>query len=179
MIRLFTGLAIPAGIAAQLDRMQGGIDGARWTETHNYHITLNFIGEVSEAMAEEIDAALCGVRAKAFSLSLAGTGIFGEGESARHLWMGVAPEDALFRLQEKTFRALDTGRFPAEKRKYTPHVTMARLKKSADPAAVAAFMQEHNLFRSSPFAVNEFILYRSDLTKNGPQYAPVATYPLG
>lgn len=178
MLRLFTGLALPSNLAARLSLMDGGIDGARWTAQENFHITLTFIGEVDEATAEDADEALSAVRSDNFDVEVKGTGVFAQGSYPQVLWMGVTPSPPLLRLKEKIDRALHVARVPHENRKYVPHVTMARLK-HAQEAQVGQFMQAHNLFAAAPFRADEFILYRSALTKNGPWYEPLARYPLG
>lgn len=177
MLRLFTGLRLPPELCRQLNLLPGGIIGAKWTRTEDYHITLTFIGEVDEVIAEDIDEALAGIRMPRFDLSLKGTGVFSRGAQSSHLWAGVASCDALRRLQEKSDHALEKLRLPIEKLKYTPHVTLARLKHAGEPE-VAGFIQQHSLFTSAPFAVDEFILYQSHLGKGGASYEELRAYPL-
>lgn len=177
MLRLFTGIRLPPSLCQHLHRLHGGIEGARWTHIDDYHVTLSFIGNVDEATAEDIDEALADIRVPSFNLTLKGTGIFSKGDNAGYLWMGVEHNEALHRLKEKVDRALESRHLPVDKRKYTPHVTMARLKNS-DNAKIAEFMQAHNLFASAPFAVDEFILYQSHNGKEGARYEELATYPL-
>ncbi len=177
MLRLFTGLALPPSLAKRLGLMQGGVKGARWHAPENFHITLAFIGDVDEDTAERADEALSAIRADAFTLSLHGVGHFAQGKHPNVLWAGVEKSDALFHLQEKVCRALEAARIPLEKRKYAPHVTLARLKHT-DTSMLAGFLQEHGLFSSAPFKVDGFNLYQSHLTKNGSDYAVLKTYPL-
>jgi RNA 2',3'-cyclic 3'-phosphodiesterase len=178
MLRLFTGLSLPILLRQRLTVMQGGIEGARWTERDNFHITLTFIGEVDEATADDIDEALSVIRSEKFSLRLKGTGSFAQGKYPKILWMGVEQNEVLHRLKEKIDRALMVANVPFEKRKYTPHVTLARFK-NPEEGKVAGFMQQHNLFTSEEFEVDEFILYQSHQTKNGSVYEAVREYPLG
>jgi RNA 2',3'-cyclic 3'-phosphodiesterase len=177
MLRLFTGLSLPILLRQRLTVMQGGIEGARWTERDNFHITLTFIGEVDEATAEMIDEALSSIRIEKFPLRLKGTGSFAQGKYPKVLWMGVEHNDVLHRLKEKIDRALLVANIPFEKRKYTPHVTMARFR-NPEEGKVAEFMQQHNLFSSEEFEVDEFILYQSHQTKNGSVYEALKEYPL-
>lgn len=177
MLRLFAGLSLPILLRQRLTVMQGGIEGARWTERDNFHITLTFIGEIDEGAAAHADEALSSIRMEKFSLRLKGTGSFAQGKWPKVLWIGVEESEPLRRLKDKIDRALRSAQIPFESRKYTPHVTMARLK-NPDEAKVAEFMQQHNLFSTEAFEVDEFILYHSHLTKNGPVYEPVREYPL-
>jgi RNA 2',3'-cyclic 3'-phosphodiesterase len=178
MLRLFTGLSIPVLLRQRMTVMQGGIDGARWTERENFHITLTFIGEIDEQKAEDVDEALSGVRTEKFNLRLKGTGSFTQGKYPKVLWVGVEQNEVLNRLKEKIDRALESYGVDFEKRKYAPHVTLARLN-HVDEAKVAEFMQQHNLFVTEEFEVDEFLLYQSHQTKNGSVYEAVREYPLG
>lgn len=178
MLRLFTGLALPILLRQRLALLgDGGIPGARWTERENFHLTLTFIGEVNEAEAEDIDAALETIRAPRFPLRLQGTGSFSARNDPKVLWAGVADSPALRRLKEKIDRALQRAGIAFEKRKYTPHVTLARLK-NADEGKIAEFMQQHNLFTTEEFDVDEFLLFRSHQTKHGSAYEALREYPL-
>lgn len=177
MLRLFTGLAVPLLLRQRLTTLQGGIEGARWTERENFHITLTFIGDVDERTAEGVDEALQSVKMEPFRLSLKGAGIFDKAGVPGVLWMGVSQSAPLHRLKEKIDRALYAARLPFENRKYAPHVTIARLK-NAEEDKVAGFIQQNNLFSTEEFDVTEFILYRSRQTKHGAAYEELMEYPL-
>jgi len=178
MLRLFTGLALPILIRQRLTLLGGGgIAGAKWVERENLHLTLTFIGEVNEADAEDLDEALEAIRAPRFSLKLQGTGSFDTRGNPATLWAGVADSPALHHLKDKIDRRLQQYAIPFEKRKYAPHVTLARLK-NPDPAKIAGFMQQHNLFSTEEFEISEFTLFHSHLTKHGAAYEALKEYPL-
>lgn len=176
MRRVFTGLPIPQDVAAQLQRMQGGIDGARWTHAADFHLTLTFVGEVDNAQMEELDAALQDIRAPAFDFSLHGTGSFAQGKWPNVLWMGVDAPDDLTQLKQQVDGALRSADIAHETRKYSPHVTMARLR-HAETDEIARFMQAHNLYRSAVIRADHFILYES-LPGGEQRYVSLAEYPL-
>lgn len=177
MIRLFVGLVLPEDARQRLAGLAGGIPGARWLEPDTFHITIRFIGEVAQDVAADIDAALAGIRAPAFPLSLVGVGSFGHGRQIHSLWTGVERSPALAHLHEKVERALVRTGLEPEPRKFAPHVTLARLKQ-AQPARVEAFAAEHALFRHGPFAIDRFVLFSSHLGRAGASYMAEAEYPL-
>ena len=177
MLRLFVGLDLPEGLRDTLAMLERGIPGARWIESDNYHVTLRFIGEVPEDRAEDIDSALAGVQAPSFALSLAGVGHFGKLRKARSVWAGVEANDALNRLQAGVGSAVVRAGFPAEARRFRPHVTLARIKGETGHH-VANFLSEHGDFRAPPFEVRAFILYESQLTRHGAQYRALQSYDL-
>lgn len=177
MIRLFVAVNFPEDVRERLAGLQGGVPGARWSEPDALHLTLRFIGEVPEDQAHDIDAALAEVQAPAFPLTLDGVGSFGHGRGARLLWAGVERSEALAHLAAKVESALVRTGLPAEERKFTPHVTLARLR-DANADRVARFLSERSFFRAGPFLVDHVTLYRSHLGKGGSVYEPLASYPL-
>lgn len=175
MMRLFTGLAFPWQVREELRRMAGGLPGARWIEPENLHITLSFLGDVREARLEDLDEVLWEVRGAVFNLGLGGLGEFSVGHRPNTLWVGVEKAPALMQLQARCDRALARAGFHIEKRKYLPHVTLARLD-SASPVELARYIVGHNLVRCGPFRVDRFILYSSHAGKGGSSYRIEAEY---
>jgi RNA 2',3'-cyclic 3'-phosphodiesterase len=177
MRRLFTGIAIPRDVAEGLERLQSGVPGARWSRREQFHLTLRFIGEVDGRDAAAIDDALSLISVPRFSLALHSVGTFG-GRDPRELWTGVRANEALMHLQRKIETAIQRAGVPPDPRKFTPHVTLARLK-AAPRGRVMDYLTDHALYASEPFEVGEFLLYSSTLTANGSLYTPEREYVLG
>jgi 2'-5' RNA ligase len=154
--------------------MASGVQGAKWVDPGNYHVTLRFIGEIDEGQAEDVDAALSHIHAPRFDVTLATVGHFG----LRQLWVGVERNDALQHLHGKIESALSRLGFPPDERRYTPHVSLARLK-GTNEARLQAYLAQHALYRAPPFRVEHFSLIASYLTKSGAIYEDQADYPLG
>ncbi len=176
-MRLFVGLDLPFAIRVRLALLGGGIPGARWVPEANLHLTLRFIGEVNAPQAEEIDLALASLRGRAVSVTFAGTGTFAKGGRETQLWVGVERNPGLDHLQGKIETALQRAGLPPERRRFTPHVTLARLD-NAIPQKVATFVQGHNLFRAEPVAFDNFTLFSSRLGKEASVYAAEVAYSL-
>lgn len=176
-MRLFVALPLPDGIVARLNLMCSGIPGARWVEPANMHITLRFIGEVDEDAAEEINYNLSHIEAPGFDLELQGLNTFGQGFKAHALWVGVALTPALAHLQSKVDSAVTRAGQPPEGRRFTPHVTIARLNKP-ETGRLQSFIEGNNLFKAGPFTVDTFTLYESQTGKGGPVYTALEDYPL-
>jgi 2'-5' RNA ligase len=175
-MRLFVGVALPDEVAQSLAALQAGVPGARWQTREQLHLTLRFIGEADGRGRAAIDDALATISAPAFSVELKGVGSFG-GKRPHALWVGVAANDALLHLQRKIESALQRIGLEADGRKYTPHVSLARLKGTPN-GHVVDFLTDHALYASAPFAVNGFILYSSLLTPNGSIYRAEKAYRL-
>jgi 2'-5' RNA ligase len=177
MIRLFVAIPLPDTIRAQLALLQSGLQGARWITPGNIHLTLRFIGEVHNDVAADIDLALADVMVPGFMLQLDGIGDFGRGKHPHALWAGVAPSKQLMHLQAKIESALVRAGLDAETRKFSPHITIARLK-DVRKHRVEDWATLHGAFRSAPFQVERFVLYSSFLKSSGAVYLEEASYPL-
>ncbi|UFN50384.1 RNA 2',3'-cyclic phosphodiesterase [Roseomonas sp. OT10] len=177
MLRLFVALSLPEELREQLALLTGGIQGARWVPPGNYHLTLRFIGEVQNWKADEVDEALAAIRARPFDLSLRGVGTFEKAGKIQSLWVGVERTDALSHLQAKVETALQRIGLEPERKRFAPHVTLARTDR-ADPAKLVAWVQAHNLFRAPTIRVEQFTLFSSRLTKESPVYVPEVEYDL-
>ena len=130
-------------------------------------------------MAEDAALALGQVRAPALSVALAGVGAFDKRGRVDALWAGVAPHDALAALHKKVDQALVRIGLEPERRAYVPHITLARLPRSAgDDPAVEQWRARHAALSSEPFALDALILYESHLGRDGAHYEPVARFPL-
>jgi 2'-5' RNA ligase len=177
MPRLFTGLEIPEDVAFDLSLMKGGIGGARWIDADSFHITLRFIGDIGEPLAREIAYALDGVQARPFSLRLKGIDAFG-GNKPHTLYAGIEENADLRRLQAIHERICQVLGLTAEPRKFTPHVTLARLK-DADPRVLHSWIAGHSLYSSPVFEVPRFVLFSSRPSRGGGPYAVEESYQLG
>lgn len=177
MLRLFTGLEIPNDIRFDLDMMKGGVTGARWIERESYHLTLRFIGDVEEGLARDLAEGLDAVTLPSFSTRLKGLGSFG-GAKPHSIYAHVEMSPELKRLQSAHERVCQQVGLAGETRKFTPHVTIARLRR-ADPGDVQRYIAAHNLYESPPFEVDQFVLFSARPSRGGGPYGIAAEYPLG
>lgn len=176
MPRLFTGLELPSDVGFSLAMLRGGLPGARWIEPENYHITLRFIGDIDDRVAEDVASMLDQVNRRGFELRLEGLDYFG-GRKARAVIACVLPVAPLMELQAEHERLMQRIGLEPEGRKYTPHVTLARLRNSSS-REVADYLAEHAPFRSSAFPVARFVLYSARASVGGGPYVIEAAYPL-
>jgi 2'-5' RNA ligase len=176
MPRLFTAIEIPANVGQMLSFLRGGLPGARWIDPENYHITLRFIGDIDASVANDVASILDGVNRAPFELRLDGLAAFG-GRKPRSVYANVAPSQALMDLQAEIERLMQRVGLAPEGRKFTPHVTLARLRDSSS-RQVADYLTERASFRSAPFSVERFVLYSSRDSVGGGPYVVEEAYPL-
>lgn len=174
MHRLFVAIRPPRTVRAHLLALAGGWPGARWQDDDQLHLTLRFIGEVDRHRADDIAAALGTVRAAALDLQLGALGLFDRRGRPDSLWIGVGPQAPLERLHDKIDQALVRTGLDPERRKFLPHITLARFGRGA--SAPFALPPDPPTMR---FAADHVCLYESHLGHSGAAYEAVARYPLG
>jgi 2'-5' RNA ligase len=178
MPRLFTGIEIPAEIALALSGFRGGLPGARWIDPENYHLTLRFIGDIDERMADDVCSILGERRQRApLAIAIDGLDTFG-GSKPRAVFARTSGNGALNELQGEQERLLRQIGLPTETRKFTPHVTLARLR-NVSPIDVADYIATRGHFPKLTFTADRFVLYSSRNSVGGGPYIVEAAYPLG
>jgi 2'-5' RNA ligase len=176
MPRLFTALEVPPDIAQSLALYRGGLPGARWIEPENYHVTLRFIGDVDRATAREVEAALSECRSREpIRLVLDALSVFG-GDKPRAILARVVPNPDLSGLQAEHETLMRRVDLEPETRKFTPHVTLARMRgvRSGD---VAAFLARAGHFPPLAFTADRFVLMSARDSVGGGPYIVEAAYP--
>ena len=176
MPRLFTAIEMPAHVGDAIAMARGGLPGGRWIDPENYHLTLRFIGDVDDVVAREVAFILGQVRRSAFEVKLDGLSFFG-GRRPRAIVALAAPTQPLLELQSEHERLLQRIGLQPEGRKYTPHVTVARLRDSSSHQ-VAEYLSTRGHFRAPAFEASRFVLYSSRDSVGGGPYVVEAEYPL-
>jgi RNA 2',3'-cyclic 3'-phosphodiesterase len=176
MPRLFSAIEIPSSIAERLTLLRAGLFGARWIDPENYHLTLRFIGDVDDQTELEVASLLSRVRRQPFELRFDMLSSFG-GRRPRAVIATLAQTAALMELQAEHERLMQRVGLEPEGRKYTPHVTLARLRVTSS-RQVADYLATRALIAPLPFKVSRFVLFSSRASVGGGPYVVEAAYPL-
>ena len=179
-MRLFTGLDLPEEVVWNLERLLGELRPAArivWSAPANLHITTKFIGEWPDGRLEELKHALAAVEAPAaIEVAIRRVGFFPNARAPRVFWCGVeAPR--LARLSADTDDATRRLGVAPEKRAYSPHLTLARIKERPDLSRLHAAVQGLADIEFGRFAARRFFLYRSRLQPGGSVYTKLAEFP--
>lgn len=178
MKRLFVAIDLPDWIREELKILcMFGVRGVKWVNPENYHLSLRFIGEVDHAKASDISDTLVKVKSGPFELSLSSVGTFPGGKSPRVIWAGVNHSDPLVNLQKKVSSQLNRVGIKLERRRFSPHITLGRVK-TDKPDRIGEFLVQNGLYKSETFDVSSFHLYLSTLTPKGAVYTREQSYPL-
>lgn len=179
-MRSFVAIPMPEAVAAALAPVQAALPLGRRVEPENLHLTMAFLGDQPDQMLEEVHFALETIRHPTFELTLSGLDTFGA-ESPQLLNIGVQPAPGLTELQRRIRSRLHGLGLQGERRRFHPHVTLARFPKIVtrdEIGRLGRFLAGRADHRLPPFRVTEFCLFESILTSDGAHYEVLASYPL-
>ena len=178
MLTLFAAIRPPEDVLDTVASMQKGIDGVNWSPRENLHITVGYFGPVDEEYAEILDRELARAPGFGFDIQLDAAGTFG-GPTPHTLFLEVKNSPALDALHTHVRRAARRAQIDMETRTFKPHLTLAYLRRSANPYDLSRYLRRAAHFSTKPFLVDQFALYSSHRHKNTPNtYTKQANYPL-
>jgi 2'-5' RNA ligase len=178
-MRLFIALPVPEEIADELTALQSGVPDARWVPAENFHVTLCFAGDVQGGVVRDLEEELSDIAGPPFPVSIAGVEQFSSGKQPRALVALVEHSDRLDWLQQKVSTVARNCGIEIERRKFRPHVTLARFPAHAETGHhIAQFMASYSTFRAGPWVTQDFALYQSRQGRNGSIYTEQAAYEL-
>lgn len=177
-MRLFTAIDIPETLRDDLsDLQESEALAVRWSDPEQFHVTLRFIGSVSEERTVRYEEALADVNGAPVQCEPYSLDVLPSRRSPRVLMLGLERTDSMMALYDAVSETLEAEGLDPEHRKYRPHVTIGRLDDAA-PDAVQDYLRAHEKDTFSPFEADRFVLYESTLTQEGAIHEPRATYPL-
>ena len=179
-MRLFVAIEIDPAIRDRINEfvssLRTKISGARWVRPEGLHITLKFLGNVADERRTMIENALRSVSGKAVRLSLKQLGVFPNPRSPRVLWVGIGAGRELEQLAAAVDRQMSSLGFEAEKRAFSPHVTLARFNQRPGGNLGSLLSEPQPSFGT--MTANEFHLYESKLSPQGSRYTKLASFKL-
>ncbi|MCL5962678.1 MAG: RNA 2',3'-cyclic phosphodiesterase [Chloroflexi bacterium] len=187
-LRVFIAIELPEGLRDRLSQVQNHLKtkgfGVRWVSPTGIHLTLKFLGYVPEGQVEPIAAgvARAASKAKSFSLTMNGLGMFPSPHRPRVLWVGIGGEaDRLRELQERVDEELAAQGFPTEKRPFSPHLTLGRVDERVSPAdrqKIGEAVQAAKVSDLGSFEVGAVCLMQSRLRPTGAVYERLRKFKL-
>jgi 2'-5' RNA ligase len=181
-MRAFIAIDLPehvrAGLAAAQQAFRGACREARWTRPEGIHLTLKFLGEISDAQTKQVVESLAHLGPfEPFSAEVKGYGFFPQANRPRVFWAGVEAPPALAELAGRVESRLEKVGFAREDRAFSPHLTLARFQvPRPQPALVAAVSGQADVSLGQ-LEVSEFFLFESKLLPQGAEYRKVKGFP--
>jgi len=176
-MRLFIAIDLPEEAKENIEKLKQelkGIKGVKPVDRANIHLTLKFLGEVSDGKADEIAKALNQVKFKPFKTFISKTGVFPSEDRIQVLWVDAMPAEPLFELKKQIDEALLMFK---DDHAFKNHITFARIKYIANESDKKKILDILKIpVAKTEFKVNKFRLYKSDLTPKGPVYDVVKEF---
>lgn len=181
-MRTFLGIDLPDEIKKNIKEViekLKKVKEARTVKLENLHITLKFLGDVEEKKIELIKEKLKSSFSDfpCFEVKLKGIGVFPEEKRVRVLWIGVEDNGILKKLNEKIERIMEKFGFEREK-EFVSHITIARFKSVPNLNFIREFLEKHRDAVFGKFKIEDFFLYESFLTPEGPIYRKIERFIL-
>jgi len=155
----------------------------KWVTTEQMHLTIKFIGEVPDQQLPEIKSVITnaiGIQ-PAFTMGIEGLGMYPHIEKPRIIWLGITGKEPLIGLHKILDQALTKVGIRQERRIFSPHLTLARVRRHADQRTVKEIGKTLSKFKVDSLGtvnVEQIRLYQSKLTPQGPIYTSLLTVPL-
>ena len=183
IVRAFIAIGLPVDSREAIEKISASsaarISGVRWVPPENFHLTLKFLGDVEEAVIPDIQSILNQVTPRYLPITcrFGNLGVFPKHQRTRIIWLGVTEgSDQLAKLADDLSIELSHLGFKSEKRKYTPHLTLGRVKKGVGTAQLKDILreEEENTVRLGDSTrllnINMLLLQKSILTSKGAIY---------
>ena len=181
-MRAFIAIDLPEPVRAALAEAQQGFRSAcrdaRWTRPEGIHLTLKFLGEISDAQTKQVVEALAQIGPfEPFSVEVKGFGFFPQAHRPHIFWAGVAAPPALADLAARIESRMEKIGFAREDRAFAPHLTLARFQVPRPQPALEAAIAGRATTSLGKFEASEFFLFESKLLPQGAQYQKVMRFP--
>ena len=180
-MRLFVAIDLPAEVVANLERLVARLRAnarIHWSRPGNLHLTTKFIGEWPENRFAEMKAALGELTQRPpIPIEVRGLGFFPNPRAPRVFWAGVHAPPDLADLARDTEGALERLGVPSERRPYSPHLTLARIKEPVPLSALRQAIASIEPAEFGAFTADRFFLYQSTLEPSGSVYTRLAEFP--
>lgn len=187
-MRAFIAIDLPEAIQVALDEQQAAFCKAcssrrggeiRWARPEGIHLTLKFLGEISDEQIRRVSEALTKLEPfHKFSIEVRGFGFFPDARRPRVFWAGVAAAPELGVLAKRVEASMEKLGFAPEGRIFSPHLTLARLRIPRPQPALQALIEREGEKSLGRFEVSEFFLFESKLLPQGAEYRKVTRFPV-
>ena len=189
LIRSFIAIELPPEVKSNISEVQAKIKSSRhnfikWVSPQSIHLTLKFLGNINSQIVSNISGAIkdASSEVSSFSIEIGGLGVFPNNNRPRVLWLGIGGEvEKLIDLQRRIDDALMVFGFQKEKRPFSPHITLARVRDNATNSERSDFggliARTHSEVKST-VEIKSISLMRSQLWPTGAVYTRLAEVKL-
>jgi 2'-5' RNA ligase len=184
-IRSFIAIELSPLIKAKIEEIQNKLKSStpnvRWVRTEGIHLTLKFLGNIEEERIPEISDIIkqCSTDTTPFLLKVCTLGAFPNEKNPKVIWVGAEDESGkLSKLQLALEKKLADIGFKAEKRFFSPHLTLGRLKSPKGKRELTQRLEDYKQCELGSFEAQEVCLFKSELKPGGAIYTKLKVFPL-
>lgn len=176
MSRIFLALDVPGEHRQRLQLIwPQPAEGLRPARPDQLHLTLHFLGDLDDSDLHRLLKTVGDVPFSPFPVRISGVGRFPVKGKPAVLWAGVEPSPPLMALHASLSDTLEAGNFPVEHRRYTPHVTLARVTARTPRKLSERFLADHASLALPPWHATQFVVYESRLFDGHSEHVKLAT----
>jgi 2'-5' RNA ligase len=183
-MRTFIALDFDQAILDRLDdlqnRLQPRCPKMKWVDPSKMHLTLKFLGEINDPQIAPISHALDQLtgQCQPFDITVENLGTFKPAGPVSVVWVGIQdPTGRLAKCQSHCEESVEPLGFPAEKRRFSPHLTLARNKLPQNSRQIRSALDLEPPFQAGVQTVTGLTFYQSTLTPRGPLYNALSRHP--
>ncbi len=185
-MRTFIAVDFQAEILDKIEQIvtylktQTPVDALKWVTKENLHLTLKFIGEISTDKISHVKALMAEAlhSSTVFTLEVKGLGLYPNAKKPRVIWLGIEHDLVLVDIHKRLDHALAQAQIKPDTRAFSPHLTIARVRRNAHPDQVRIIGETISQFKISSLGISQIEhirLYQSELNPQGPTYSPLMT----
>lgn len=184
--RTFVAIDLDPALRAEIVKLERALESAgvrpKWIRPENLHFTLKFLGEISGEAVTRVRAAAREAAGgmEPFGITLESVGAFPNLRRPQVLWVGVGEgRERLESLAAAVEERLSRERFPRERRRFAPHLTLARIRDAGSLGDLSSALQAFRGDSPGSQVVRAMIVYESRLSPSGATYEALEEVPLG
>jgi RNA 2',3'-cyclic 3'-phosphodiesterase len=184
-IRSFIAIELPLLIKSSIEEIQNKLKSStadvRWVRPEGIHLTLKFLGNIEEERISEISDLVtqCASDISSFPLTVRTLGAFPNEKNPKVIWVGTDDDSgSLSKLQQALENRLSHIGFKVEKRAFSPHLTLGRLKSPKGKRELITTLADHKQSECGTFEAQEVCLFKSELKPSGAIYTKLKIFPL-
>lgn len=174
-MRTFIAVPLSKSVIDKLQNLQVPTDYVRWQSPEQMHITLKFLGELSDDEINGLKQALAGISMTSFIMKVQQIGMFPRNDIPKVIWIGVAPDKEITQLYKAVEARCTSLGFEADKRPFLPHITLGRVQKNIPRKQIRNLLDKPE---PVSFSVDSFGIYKSELHPDGTIHTLLKKYPL-
>lgn len=150
----------------------------RWVSTDKMHLTIKFIGEIPKNKIDRVKDLMTNILSDqhSFNIGIQNMGTYPHINNPRVIWLGITQGAPLLEIHKKLDEALTDLKVRSDRRKYSPHMTLARVRRDTDRDTVREIgdiLSQFKVDSLGTITISEITLYKSNLTSQGPEYTPL------